>query len=81
MSRPKRYCPHSFHIFKNSIIFKISQVDAQVIVDMTSAINKNAQWHEASEDLDFDKSRLTAADKRETQLPPFCMHGKYSEGC
>jgi hypothetical protein len=33
------------------------------------------------QDSDFDESRLTEADTRETHLLAFCQHNKQNEGC
>ncbi|KUJ07778.1 uncharacterized protein LY89DRAFT_660043 [Mollisia scopiformis] len=57
----------------------VEEIDAQVIVDMTLAINKNAEWNP---DLKISEGDLTEPDKRETVIPIFCHHHpKYSEGC
>lgn len=54
-------------------------MDAQVIVDMTLAINKNPDWNA---DLKINESDLTQSDKRETIFPVFCRHPpRYNEGC
>jgi hypothetical protein len=56
----------------------IGKIDAQVIVDVALAINKNPQWNPEFKLNDKD---LTPADRRETHQPVFCQHYKYSEGC
>ena len=61
---------------KNNIV--PPQIDAQIIVDTTFAINRNPAWDKR---LDFDVDDLTAGDSRETQAPPFCTHGEMIEGC
>jgi hypothetical protein len=78
MSRLKRYFTFLFPHLENLRLLNPEQIDAQIIVDMTFAINKNPKWHQ---NLDFDESKLTQADQRETQLAPFCMHSKHNEGC
>ncbi|CZS94021.1 uncharacterized protein RAG0_04060 [Rhynchosporium agropyri] len=54
------------------------EIDGQIIVDMTLAINRNTHWQPH---LDFDEADLSEGDKRETQAEPFCTHLKYDEGC
>ncbi|KAN0108850.1 hypothetical protein V8E51_008592 [Hyaloscypha variabilis] len=57
----------------------VEEIDAQVIVDMTLAINKNPEWNP---ELKISESDLTQADHRETHIPTFCHHHpKYNEGC
>lgn len=54
------------------------QLDTQVIVDVTLAINNEPDWELG------DKVRVedfTQTDDRETQVPPFCHHGIYDEAC
>jgi hypothetical protein len=78
MSRLKRYFTFLFPHLKNLRYLNPPKIDAQIIVDMAFAINKNPKWHQ---NLDFDESKLTQADQRETQLATFCLHLKYNEGC
>ncbi|KAH6693395.1 P-loop containing nucleoside triphosphate hydrolase protein [Leptodontidium sp. MPI-SDFR-AT-0119] len=47
------------------------EIDAQIIVDTTFAINRNPQWNQ---DMDYSSFSLTEGDSRETQAPPYCTH-------
>lgn len=53
-------------------------IDAQVVVDMTLAINTNPIWRPTPKISEDD---LTRADKRETISPTSCIHQRSSEGC
>jgi len=52
------------------------EIDAQVIVDVAMALNRNPKWQT---DLRYDESQLTAPDLRETRQQPHCKHTY--EGC
>jgi hypothetical protein len=53
-------------------------IDAQVVVDMTLAINTNPIWRPKTKISEGD---LTEADKRETISPTSCGHQRGGEGC
>lgn len=54
------------------------EVDGQVIVDASMALNFNFQWKPGPL---FTEDDLTLHDKRETQMPPYCNHSRVNEGC
>jgi hypothetical protein len=53
------------------------EVNAQVIVDMSLAINRNPGWQP---ELKIEEAKLTPSDLRETTLEAYCKHNYY-EGC
>lgn len=53
------------------------QLDAQVIVDVTLAINQEPDWQLGSR-VSFED--FTQIDERETQMAPFCHHPREYEG-
>ncbi|KAI0103757.1 hypothetical protein GGR51DRAFT_561689 [Nemania sp. FL0031] len=54
-------------------------IDAQVIIDTSMALSRRPEWRPRSDNVNRDQ--LTKADRRETTLPPYCGHSRYSEGC
>ncbi|KAH9905188.1 hypothetical protein F4778DRAFT_728975 [Xylariomycetidae sp. FL2044] len=55
------------------------EVDSPVIVDMNMAFNSMSD--EQRPDERVTEECLTEADRRETQLAPYCEHGSDREGC
>ncbi|KAI0157023.1 hypothetical protein GGR57DRAFT_501403 [Xylariaceae sp. FL1272] len=54
-------------------------IDAQVIVDMSMALNVTPQWRPSTDKITQDS--FTAGDQRETQMSPWCWHSKFYEAC
>ncbi|KAJ9156114.1 AAA family ATPase [Pleurostoma richardsiae] len=54
------------------------ELEAQVIVDVTLAVNAEESWRLTRSITEED---LTENDPRETQIPPSCEHDVYDEGC
>ncbi|KAI1270112.1 hypothetical protein F5Y18DRAFT_367142 [Xylariaceae sp. FL1019] len=54
-------------------------IDAQVIVDMTMALNVMAQWRPTKYKTTQDG--FTRSDSRETRISPWCHHSNEYEGC
>lgn len=70
--------PYSHHIFRGKTIDEPpQQLDTQVIVDVTLAINDEPDWQLGSRVSIED---LTPIDERETLMPPACHHDVDAEG-
>lgn len=54
------------------------EIDAQVIIDMTLAINTNSEWRPMTR---ISEDNLTMSDQRETREPIYCEHTGNPEGC
>ena len=54
------------------------EFDAQVIIDISMAMNRHPEWRPEPKITERD---LTKADKRETTLRSYCGHPQDSEGC
>ncbi|KAI1130703.1 hypothetical protein F5Y10DRAFT_235014 [Nemania abortiva] len=67
------------HLLGSTLDDPPHNIDAQVIIDTNMALNRMPEWRPQSDNINRD--RLTKGDRRETWLPPYCMHSKYSEGC
>lgn len=71
--------PFSHHMFRGRTIDEPpQQLDTQVIVDVTLAINNEPEWKLGSR---VSAEDFTQADNRETMIPPVCHHDAYQEGC
>lgn len=71
--------PFSHHMFRGRTIDEPpQQLDTQVIVDVTLAINNEPNWQLGSK---VSVEDFTDIDERETQIPSFCHHGAEEEGC
>lgn len=70
--------PFSHHMFRGRTIDEPpQQLDTQVIVDVTLAINNEPDWQLTSR---VSVEDFTNCDERETQIPPVCRHGRDYEG-
>ncbi|KAJ0122199.1 hypothetical protein J7T55_002711 [Diaporthe amygdali] len=70
--------PFSHHMFRGRTIDEPpQQLDTQVIVDVTLAINNEPDWQLGSR---VSVEDFTQIDERETHMPPFCHHGTHNEG-
>ncbi|KAJ8129711.1 hypothetical protein O1611_g3918 [Lasiodiplodia mahajangana] len=67
------------HLLGSTLDDPPHDIDAQVIIDTSMALSRMPEWRPRSDNVSRDQ--LTEADKRETLLPPYCMHSRYSEGC
>ncbi|KAI3317698.1 hypothetical protein HD806DRAFT_514024 [Xylariaceae sp. AK1471] len=54
-------------------------IDSQVIIDMTMAVNNVPEWRPQTRGI--NKDQFTKGDPRETQFPASCLHRRYTEGC
>lgn len=71
--------PFSHRMFRGITLDEPSQqLDTQVIVDIALAINTEPDWRPTR---NVSAEDFTPADERETQMPAFCEHGPYNEGC
>lgn len=70
--------PFSHHMFRGRTIDEPpQQLDTQVIVDVTLAINNEPDWQLGDK---VSVEDFTKSDERETQIPPVCIHGSTIEG-
>lgn len=70
--------PFSHYMFRGKTIDEPSQqLDTQVIVDVTLAINNEPDWQLGSK---VSVENFTKFDERETRMPAFCFHGPDYEG-
>lgn len=70
--------PFSHHTFRGRTIDEPpQQLDTQVIVDVTLAINNEPEWQLDSR---VSVESFTKSDQRETKMPSFCYHGIQYEG-
>ncbi|KAL2286014.1 hypothetical protein FJTKL_07262 [Diaporthe vaccinii] len=70
--------PFSHHMFRGRTIDDPpQQLDTQVIVDVTLAINNEPDWQLGSK---VSVEDFTKCDERETRMPAFCYHGSVHEG-
>lgn len=70
--------PFSHHMFRGRTIDEPpQQLDTQVIVDVTLAINNESDWQVGGR---VSVEDFTKFDERETQMPSFCQHGAEYEG-
>lgn len=70
--------PFSHHMFRGRTIDEPpQQLDTQVIVDVTLAINNEPDWQL---DRGVSVEDFTKFDERETKMPSFCYHGMHQEG-
>lgn len=68
----------SHHMFRGETIDEPpQQLDTQVIVDVTLAINNEPDWQVGSK---VSVEDFTKSDERETRMPAFCYHGIQYEG-
>jgi hypothetical protein len=71
--------PFTHRAFKGKTLDEPPQeLDAQVIVDATLAVNTNAEWRLTGRVTEED---LCGDELRETHMAPFCEHGSRQEGC
>lgn len=70
--------PFSHHMYRGRTVDEPpQQLDTQVIVDVTLAINNEPEWQLGSRVSIED---FTEFDERETHMPPFCPDGVQYEG-
>ncbi|KAI1734072.1 hypothetical protein F4680DRAFT_365008 [Xylaria scruposa] len=67
------------HLLGRTLDEPSHEIDAQVIIDMSMALNSVPEWRPKERNINRDQ--FTQADRRETFIPASCYHGKYEEGC
>ncbi|KAI0860878.1 hypothetical protein F4860DRAFT_503744 [Xylaria cubensis] len=68
------------HLLGRTLDEPSHEIDAQVIIDMSMALNSMPEWR--PEERSIERDQFTEADRRETFIPSNCRHNdKYDEGC
>ncbi|TRX92150.1 hypothetical protein FHL15_007017 [Xylaria flabelliformis] len=68
------------HLLGRTLDEPSHEIDAQVIIDMSMALNSVPEWR--LKERNINKDQFTKADRRETFIPSNCLHNdKYDEGC
>lgn len=66
------------HLLGRTLDEPSHDIDAQVIIDMSMALNSVPEWRPRERSINRDQ--LTKADHRETFIRPTCGHMKYVQG-